>query len=92
MKKIYKYVLSQYSKLAFQMPKGAKILCVKEQSGEICIWAEVMLNDEGEPEELEYRTFAIYGTGWEMDLDNSKYIGTVFDNIFVWHIYEEIVK
>lgn len=43
-------------------------------------------------EELETRYFAIYGTGWEMDLDNSKYIGTVLDNIFVWHIYEEIVK
>lgn len=90
MKSIWKYELSRYSKLAIQMPKGANILCAKHFQGNTYIWAEVNVPDD--TEELETRYFAIYGTGWEMDLDNSKYIGTVFDNTFVWHIYEEIVK
>lgn len=90
MRTIWKYKLNQYSKLAIQMPKNSNILCVKHFQGDICLWAEVNTTDG--MEELETRYFAIYGTGWEMDLDNSKYIGTVFENIFVWHIYEEIVK
>lgn len=87
MKSIWKYKLSQYSKLAIQMPKNTNIICTQYFQGDICLWAEVDVPND--TEELETRYFAIYGTGWEMDLDNSKYIGTVFENNLVWHVYEE---
>lgn len=90
MKSIWKYKLNQYLKLAIQMPKNANIICAKHFQGDICIWAEVDIPYE--EDKLETRYFSIYGTGQNINLDNSKYIGTVFENNLVWHIYEEIVK
>ncbi len=55
-----------------------------QREDEICLWAQV---PDGDPELLEVRNFAVIGTGWDVP-DPGIYIGTVFDGIFVWHVYE----
>ena len=77
MKTIYKYDTGH-----IQLPKGAKILKAGMQGGEVKIWAEV---DSSQPTE-ERRVF-VYGTG-HLIPENACYIDTVFDTLFVWHVYE----
>lgn len=88
MKTIWKFNLSKSKTYQLLMPEGANILCTNIQNGEICLWAEV----EDNSNVSEWRYFYIFGTGWELpdNLDNYKYIGTVFENQFVWHVYEGI--
>lgn len=88
MKTIWKFNLSKSNKHQLLMPQGANILCTNIQNGDICLWAEV----DAELDASEWRYFYIFGTGWELPeyLDDYKYIGTVFESAFVWHIYEGI--
>lgn len=73
-----------------QMPKGARIMRVHNQYGEICMWAVHCTNEE----EKEDRIFRVYGTGHEIPQSAegkaNSYIGTVFQGHFVWHILEYI--
>lgn len=81
---IWKLTLSpQFPVIA--MPKGAKVLCVHEQRGEVCLWAEVNTNAE-----QEFRTFEVYGTGHAIPDGKGKYIGTAFlaGQSLVFHVYE----
>lgn len=80
MKTIYKYKLGE-----LLLPAGAKVLTAGKQNDEFYIWAEI--DTEQTP---EHRTFAVYGTGWDMPEENRCYIATVFDNGFVWHVYEVV--
>lgn len=84
MKTIYKYCVGAGD---VQMPAGAKILSVNAQDGELYLWAEVNTDQV-----LEHRTFAVFGTGWEigkdLDDDERSYVGTVFEGALVWHVYE----
>ena len=72
-------------------PRGALLLHVGRSatspSGQICMWFEV---ESEAPIEPKY--YKVYGTGHEVaglrDYDN-KYIATVFDPPFVWHVYQE---
>ena len=56
---VYKYplVIADYQNV--DLPKGAQILCIKEQHGKICLWALV------NPDETETETIKIRcaGTG-----------------------------
>ena len=67
------------------MRAGAVIRAVGVQlPGEICLWSEV---PDAVP--VETRTFRVIGTGFEVPEDAGiVYVGTAFDNPFVWHIYE----
>jgi hypothetical protein len=85
-KTIWKYVLQVTDHQVFMMPKGAEILSVANQGGQLCLWAEVDPNAE-----YEERTFDIIGTGNPMysDMGVSRlFIGTVLMPPFVWHVYE----
>jgi hypothetical protein len=78
MKTIYKYNLSQ----PVHMPLGSTIVKVGIQNGQCCIWALV---DTDAP--VEERRFVVVGTGSEID-DNMVYVGTMFEEPFVWHVME----
>ena len=79
MKTIYKYPVGEV-----QIPKGAKILTVNMQDDKFVLWAEVDTENV-----LEHRTFEVFGTGWELPhYVEMKYIGTCFERLFVWHVYE----
>ena len=85
MTQIFKYVLMSTKNVSsVAIPKGGKVLTTAMQDGLVCIWVEV---DQHAPTEL--RTFKIYGTGHEMlDSEHQVYVGTIFDNPYVWHVYE----
>lgn len=80
MKTVYKYTTG-----IVNMPKGAIVRKAAMQDGQVQLWAEV---DTDNP--LEQRHFVSYGTGWEIEEDNICYIDTVFDGIYVWHVYEVV--
>jgi len=67
------------------LPAGAKILTVHEQHGDIKVWAGIDTDRE-----LTSVIFNVYDTEREINVENSKYIGTVFmDNGYkVWHVYK----
>jgi len=82
---IHKYTIAVH-KHTIVMPVGARILCVQNQRGDICLWAEVC--PEGPTEE---RTFIVRGTGWEyIPVRDEVYLGTVqvSDGALVWHVFE----
>lgn len=80
---IWKYPLGNGSPQMVSMPKGAEILTVQVQAGHTCLWAHVDPN-----EELEPRKIYIVGTGHPTPADAWRYIGTIQQPPFVWHIFE----
>ena len=80
---VYKYTFHGGISNVFDMPKGAEVLTVQEQHGNICMWARV------DPKrETERRLFRIVGTG--DDRADGEYVGTVqmCGGDFVFHIFE----
>lgn len=81
---IWKFPLLIRDQQSVSMPKDAEILTVQMQHGEACLWAEV-----DPTEKTEVRTILILGTGHAFRRGlMRKYIGTVQDGDFVWHVYE----
>lgn len=68
-----------------QMPKGARILSLKVQRGQPCVWALV---DPNAP--LVQRHLAVYGTGFEVPAEPGRFVDTFLvdgDN-FVFHLFD----
>jgi len=81
---IHKYILQIDGIIVIDMPIGSKILDVQNQDNRICMW--VIVNTELETEE---RVFQIIGTGHQLlGRTEKKYIGTVQQGPFVWHVFE----
>lgn len=85
MKTIWKFPLT--TGLTLQVPRGARVLDIRDQNGSICLWA--LVNTEASPEEMK---LAIYGTGHELPEDPGDYLGSVHQNGFVWHVFETVSK
>ena len=84
MKVIWKYTLYDDGIICtLLIPKGGKILTSQIQNGIPRIWVLVDPNDE-----KEMRKFIVYGTGHTLSDDPGKYISTVQEGRFVWHIFE----
>ena len=81
---IYKYEIECVT-TTLEMPKFAKILCVKSQQKRVCLWAIVDTTQE-----KEKRDFLVIGTGHNVPLAQLYYIGTVmqFEEQLVWHVFE----
>lgn len=69
------------------MPSGAKIFFVGEQSGQVCLWAEV---DPAAP--TQSRLIRIFGTGQPMPNNPGFYIGSfmLHDGALVFHAYDTL--
>ncbi len=85
--RIFKYHFLVEGEVVISMPKGAHILTVQVQHDWPCIFAIV------DPEkQFESRTFRIFGTGHEMDINipYSNYIGTfhLLNGDFIGHLFE----
>ncbi len=83
-KTIWKYTLERDCKL--DIPKGAQVLSVGEQSNRLRLWALV----DTEAQNVE-RHFKVYGTGDEFPSDEEmKYIGTALLSYgtLVVHVFE----
>ena len=64
------------------LPRGAKIVSVGLQEGDIQLWAAC---DPHLP--VERRTIRVVGTGWELP-ENYTYLGMVQVGPYVWHVLE----
>lgn len=81
---IYKYPLLHADLQAIEMPRGAQVLTVQEQFGELRLWALV---DPTEP--TVERAIRMAGTGHPIDAGHvGRYISTVQQGSFVWHFFE----
>jgi hypothetical protein len=87
MRTVYKYPLKLVETQTIEMPRQCAMLTVQIQAGEICLWAEVVLDGK-----VEARTIRLVGTGNPMPEGTVylAYIGTVQMLPYVWHIYEEL--
>ena len=89
MTSIWKFPLSvdDRSYAVVLMPREATVISAQMQLGRLCVWAHVDTNAV-----VEKRTFRVFGTGWEMPSDFTeiyRFIATVQDEPFVWHVYEQ---
>ena len=50
------------SQVSFEMPKGAKVICVDEQNDDVCLWTIV----DTEAEKVK-RIFDVVGTGCQRE-------------------------
>jgi hypothetical protein len=84
METIYKYPLRLLAdEITLLLPSGAEVLSVGTQGSEIMIWARVHTNHVDEK-----RTFVVRGTGHPLTGQEGRFIGTVQQEPFVWHIFE----
>lgn len=88
MKVVYKYVLenrnpNEYGIDTLTIPISFRLLHAGIQNNQITIWIEVDPSDE-----KVTRRVQIVPTGKEIP-SRMIYIGTVFQESFVWHIYME---
>lgn len=83
--KIFKFPIELTDRQTVEMQKGAHILSCQEQKGVLTIWAIVDPNAE----KVE-RNIAIVGTGRAdyPDTPRTKFIATVQQGDFVWHIFD----
>lgn len=84
MKKIFKYDLSLRETQEFDVPGFCYFLSVHKQGDSICLWA--MVDDFSVTQTAKIR---IVGTGHPCDdVVEARFIGTVVDGSFVWHVFE----
>lgn len=89
MQTIYKYTLQITGKQIVPMPYNSEIIAVKNQDGNLCLWAIVETDNEVRPTyEIE-----IFGTGHPIDKNIFReFIDTcVMPNGLVWHVFKRIV-
>ena len=84
MKAIWKFEVPIEYKFSLSMPRGAEIIAFQTQRYMACIWAIVTTEEE----KLEERKFVIYGTGHELRPNPGRYIGTIQNGGYVWHLFE----
>ena len=83
---IWKYQLEISSKWQeIKMAKGSEILSVQIQNNKICMWVSVPDNSE-----KENRIFITIGTGKDFNPIGLKYISTIQEGIYLWHIFERV--
>lgn len=77
---------NEYGKFYIEIPRVHNILSVKKQGTNLYIWAEVDTN----PKITTIKKyFWKIGTGKERPDKILRFIDTIIDIPFVWHIYEE---
>lgn len=83
---IWKFGLQLTDRQTIEMPRAAEVLTAQMQGNTLCLWAEVVIGRHPEK-----REFLIIGTGNPIDPSvEKKYIGTVQQNGFVWHVFEKL--
>ena len=84
MNRVYKYTLYPDGKI--EMPLGAEILSTAFQGEELQIWAVVDMEEERK----EDRYFHVFGTGHDINIapESMVFVGTVFLNNLVFHVFE----
>lgn len=79
---IYKYELEITDRQEVRMSRTAEFLSVQMQGDKLCLWAMVRPNDAQASFEI-----LIFGTGHTLPVPYGRYIGTVQQGQFVWHVF-----
>lgn len=91
MAEILKYKVHLTRLQTLTLNKGAEILTVQEQAGELCMWAKVS-GRVIDAANSELVSIYMVGTGHEVPVDASRYINTIqVDNggeLLIIHVYE----
>ena len=83
MQRIYKYGLGIDGTVITIEDKIEKFLHIENQDGWPMVWA--LINDD--VEKGKYDIYSI-GTGWDIDVEDTEYIGTIIDKFgYVWHYF-----
>lgn len=84
--KVHKYILNFDGITKLKLPKNAEVrVCNTDYRDRFCVWIE----EDPEQTELENRYFLVLSDGASMSEGwNPRYVGTIFEEGFVWHIYE----
>lgn len=84
MKKVFKYPLPAGTMTTkVRMPRGAELLHVAMQHGDVTVWA--LVDDDNS---RVNRRITVIGTGWDVEEGSGKFVGTAFDGAFVWHVFD----
>lgn len=85
--KIFKFSMKIEHEQIIRMHVNAEILTLQTQNGVPCIWAKVDPSND-----MEKRTFFIFGTGHNINEYSIDYIGTfqTINSGFVGHVFEKI--
>ncbi len=91
MRKIFKYPLEVTGQQVFDVPESAVPRSVgQDPDGVLCMWCEVSDHPlHGSIENQDRKNLWVYivGTGHDIPVQATKYVGTVKDGEFMWHIY-----
>jgi hypothetical protein len=86
-RRIWKYTLDLADTQTVQIPEGAQILTAQFQGTQLCVWALV----DCDPEiPKQNREIEIIGTGNPIIEAPRRYISTVQQVPFVWHVFERV--
>ncbi len=88
MKVIWKYGPIHFGLQQISIPKTAEILSAQMQGEQVVIWALVDNNNT----ELRECFILLVGTGHEFDICGFKFLNTVQNHEFVWHIFYEKIN
>lgn len=84
MKTIHKYRLNITDQQTVDLPRGALILSAGlDPAGVLCLWAAVDTDKPAQPREIR-----IFGTGHPVPETPIRFIGTVNQGSFMWHVFE----
>lgn len=83
MRKIFKYQVSELGR-PVMMPSGAHILSAGMQNDSVFVWAIV---NPDYP--LVKRRIRVYATGEELGYHTGKFVGTVFLDWLVYHVFDQ---
>jgi hypothetical protein len=86
MKTIHKYdiggLLFHGYRTSINVPGGAEVLDIQMQNDSVCMWALV------DPEENSVMwDIEVTGTGMELHTAEHKYLATIQQGTYVWHIF-----
>ncbi len=84
---IYKYPVQPAGEIQeIELPYGSKIISIIEQNYQLMMYCLV----NNKCSKIEKFKYLLVGTGWDLsDLydSSSKFIGTVQQGFFVWHLF-----
>ena len=90
MEVIYKWSFENTDELVIPSSHPINFLTAQFQGEELCVWGIVNKSPELK-KEYKYLV-STYGTGWFKNEIAGKYLGTVQEGYYVWHIFVEDIS
>jgi len=86
---IWKYTLDIVDEQSIKMPQYSTLLSVAMRGNDLCLWAVVEPEREGD---MGVARILIFGTGNSVYFGKLPFLGTVQERSFVWHVFGGMIK